>query len=97
MDFAYLERFAAGDRGVVREVLELFLQQAAIWAPQLEGAPTGWRDVAHTIKGAARGVGAGVLGDLCEAAETEGETALPAMQQGLDRAVAEIEAYLAQA
>lgn len=94
VDFGYLERFAAGDRRVVREVLELFLQQAQIWAPQLEAAPDGWRDVAHTIKGAARGVGAKVLGDLCEAAEREGETALPAVEEGLALAVAEITAYL---
>lgn len=95
VDFGYLERFAAGDRGVVREVLELFLEQARIWAPQIDGAPTGWRETAHTIKGAARGVGARLLGDLCEEAETQGETALPAVQRALAQAVTEIEAYLA--
>lgn len=96
VDFAYLERFAAGDRGVVREVLELFLEQARIWAAQIDGAPTGWRETAHTIKGAARGVGARLLGDLCEAAEAQGETALPAVEQALQQAVAEVEAYLAR-
>jgi outer membrane receptor for ferric coprogen and ferric-rhodotorulic acid len=36
VDFGYLEGFAAGDSGVVDEVLELFREQAALWTPMLD-------------------------------------------------------------
>lgn len=97
VDFAYLEGFAAGDRQVVREVLTLFRQQAQLWAGSLDGGDPGWRDVAHTIKGAARGVGAVALGDACARAEAEGEGALADVRAALDAAVAEIGDYLARA
>jgi HPt (histidine-containing phosphotransfer) domain-containing protein len=94
VDFGYLEGFAAGDRQVVDEVLKLFRQQADIWAGPLERADPGWRDVVHTVKGAARGVGANALGDACARAEAEGPGGLPAVRAALDAALADIEAYL---
>jgi HPt (histidine-containing phosphotransfer) domain-containing protein len=97
VDFAYLEDFAAGDKTVVREVLTLFRQQAEAWAQGLDSADPGWRDVVHTIKGAARGVGANALGDICARAEAEGPTGLTAVKAALDSAVADIAAYQARA
>src|SRR5688572_13085033 len=72
VDFGYLETFAAGDRGVVRDVLGLFLEQAKTWEIGLARPDAGWRDLVHTIKGTSRGIGAHELGDLAERAETEG-------------------------
>jgi HPt (histidine-containing phosphotransfer) domain-containing protein len=95
VDFAYLEGFAAGDRGVVREVLQIFLDQAKAWAGGLAAPDDGWRDLAHTIKGSARGIGARPLGDLAETAEREGPGQAEALRTELAAAVAEIEAYLA--
>jgi HPt (histidine-containing phosphotransfer) domain-containing protein len=95
VDFAYLEEFMAGDMAVVREVLDLFRQQAETWAAGLDPADPGWRDVVHTIKGAARGVGANPLGEICARAEAEGPSGLPAVRAGLAAAVAEIVAYQA--
>jgi HPt (histidine-containing phosphotransfer) domain-containing protein len=97
VDFGYLERFMAGDRAVVGEVLDLFLQQARIWAPRLTAEATDWRDVVHTIKGAGRGIGANRLGDICARAEADGEAVLPQVRAALDDAVAAIEAYRAKA
>jgi HPt (histidine-containing phosphotransfer) domain-containing protein len=94
VDFGYLEGFAAGDSGVVSEVLKLFLQQADIWAGSLDAAEAGWRDVVHTIKGAARGVGANRLGDACARAETDGADELPGVRKALAAAVADVQAYL---
>ena len=94
VDFGYLEGFAAGDATVVREVLMLFSQQAALWAGSLDAADPGWRDVVHTIKGAARGVGAKALGDVCAAAEADGPKGLAAVRAALDAAVADIQGYL---
>lgn len=97
VDFEYLERFAAGDRTVVDEVLILFRDQAAIWAPKLADGAPGWRDVVHTVKGAGRGIGANALGDVCAQAEAQGEALLPKVREALAEAVAAIEAYLARA
>ena len=97
VDFGYLERFAAGDRAVVIEVLALFAEQAALWAPRLTPEDAGWRDVVHTIKGAGRGIGANPLGDICARAESEGSDLLPQVRSALDETVAAIEAYQARA
>ncbi|HEY0438368.1 MAG TPA: Hpt domain-containing protein [Phenylobacterium sp.] len=96
MDFAYLEGFAAGDRQVVDEVLAMFLEQAKTWAPGLEPANAGWRDLAHTIKGSARGIGANALGDACARAEAEGEGGLPAVRVALAAVTAAIDGYRAK-
>ena len=96
MDFGYLESFTAGDRQVIAEVLALFRQQAEAWARSLNAADPGWRDVVHTIKGAARGVGANALGDVCARAEADGEDGLPAVREALQATVAEIAAYQAR-
>lgn len=93
VDFAYLEGFMAGDRAVIAEVLALFAQQAESWTPKLTAEAADWRDVVHTIKGAARGVGAFALGDQCARAETEGASQLPAVREALAVAIAEMTAY----
>ncbi|WP_372784717.1 Hpt domain-containing protein [Phenylobacterium sp.] len=97
VDFAYLEGYMAGDRQVVGEVLSLFRQQAQAWAGSLDPGDPGWRDVVHTIKGAARGVGARRLGDLCTQAEAQGAEGLPVVRAALEAVVAEIAAYQARA
>jgi HPt (histidine-containing phosphotransfer) domain-containing protein len=96
VDFGYLEGFAAGDVGVVAEVLDLFLQQAAGWVGALDQDGQAWADTVHTIKGAARGIGANALGDVCARAEAAGPGATPAVQASLAEAVAEISAYRAR-
>lgn len=93
VDFAYLESFAAGDAQVVEEVLALFREQAALWSKLLDPALDGWRDAVHTMKGAARGVGAFALGEACERAE-EGAEALDGVRHALDLALADVAAYV---
>ena len=93
VDFAYLEDFAQNDETVIEEVLALFREQAALWSAMLDPSSVGWRDAVHTIKGAARGVGAFALGDVCARAEAEGEGRLDAVRDSLDAALADIAAY----
>jgi hypothetical protein len=93
VDFSYLEGFAAGDETVVDEVLELFREQSAIWGGMLAPGHEGWRDAVHTIKGAARGVGAFQLGDICEMCEAGGPGRLNSVRDALDAALADIAAY----
>ncbi len=94
VDFAYLESYAADDLVVVQEVLELFRQQAGLWAPLLTPGGDGWRDAVHTIKGTARGIGARDLAQVCEEAEVAGEGRLAAVRDALDLALADVAAYV---
>jgi HPt (histidine-containing phosphotransfer) domain-containing protein len=91
VDFPYLEGFAAGDETLIDEVLDIFREQALMWSPLLDPSVEGWRDAVHTVKGAARGVGAFALGDACEAAEAGG--GLSAVRDALDLALLDIAAY----
>ena len=93
VDFAYLEDFAAGDLSVVEEVLALFRQQAELWSGMLREDGVGWRDAVHTIKGAARGVGAFALGEACAQAEIHGAARLGGVRHALDVALHDISAY----
>jgi HPt (histidine-containing phosphotransfer) domain-containing protein len=103
VDVTRLEAFCAGDRAVVVEVLGLFREQAHIWMRLLEdpAAADGFRDAAHTLKGAAAGVFAEALAQACDAAEAQaGES--PAVRQvlamrvrdALDPVLLDIAAYL---
>ncbi len=103
VDFAYLESFAAGDMAVVEEVLGLFREQAELWLRLLDSMAPGdaWRDAAHTIKGAARGIGANALAEACAAAEladspaaAERTALLDRVRDALDLTLADIAAYL---
>ena len=102
VDFDYLEGYAAGDMALVDEVLAIFREQAALWSPLIDPhhPAEGWGDAVHTLKGAARGVGAFALGAACEEAEKAEKTdeaAVPArlhaVQNALDLALADIAAY----
>jgi len=93
VDFGYLEDFAAGDAAVIDEVLALFREQAALWSTMLDPANDGWRDAVHTVKGAARGVGAVQLGEVCERCEA-GQESLEAVKTALDVALLDIAAYV---
>jgi hypothetical protein len=92
VDFAYLEGFALDDSTVIDEVLALFREQAALWTPMLDKSHPGWMDAVHTVKGAARGVGAFTLGDVCAEAEA-GTRSLGEVRNALDAALMDIAAY----
>ncbi len=97
VDFSVLERFAAHDDAVIEEVLNLFREQAQMWSRLLKPSGAAWRDAAHTVKGAASGIGAIELADACEAAEASPDElsapALSRLHDALDRALADIAAY----
>jgi hypothetical protein len=94
VDFDYLETFAAGDMTVVTEVLALFRQQAEGWLTGLEAPGDGWRDLVHTIKGSANGIGATGLGELAGRAEFADAAMAPQVKAALLEVLAEIEGYL---
>jgi HPt (histidine-containing phosphotransfer) domain-containing protein len=100
VDFAYLENYAAGDAGLIEEVLGLFDEQASLWLRLLDpaGDPGAWRDGAHTLKGASAGIGAGALSTVCGEAEAAAAETAPlkaALLDRLDNALNQVRADIA--
>ena len=97
VDFSVLEGFTGGDPQVTEEVLNLFREQAEIWAVMLSPTSPGWRDAAHTVKGAASGIGAAALARVCGEAEVAAdalaEPVLDRVRTALDQALADVAAY----
>ncbi len=98
VDFAYLENYTGGDAQVVEEVLRLFQQQCELWSPLLNTRHEGWRDAAHTLKGAAAGIGANALAAVAGEAEM-GDAAgaagrLERVRTAMDAALYDVAAYL---
>ena len=94
VDFAVLNGMTGGDDAINEEVLGLFVQQAAMWSPMLDVREDGWRDAVHTIRGAAAGIGAGTLAEVCQIAEAADKAAAPPL---LDRVRDALEIALADA
>ena len=82
-DPATLVELVGDDPAMLRDLLEEFLrnaekQTAEIAAAAMTNDTTTITGVAHTLKSAARSVGALALGELCQSLETAGRTvALP--------------------
>lgn len=97
VDFAVLERMTGGDDAVAEEVLGLFVQQAEMWSAMLDPSGPAWRDAAHTLRGAAAGIGASELAEAgAEAEQSEPPlhtTALDRVRTELDRALADVAAW----
>ncbi|HET7084153.1 MAG TPA: Hpt domain-containing protein [Rhizomicrobium sp.] len=74
IDLAHLGRYTGGDRTLNTEILKLFDDQVNGVVEQLltvleQRDTRKWREVTHTLKGAARGVGAFAMGEAAAAAE----------------------------
>lgn len=72
LDLDHLSRYTGGDNALEAELFGLFTTQAETCVARLETASEAeeWKAAAHTLKGASRGVGAMMLGEVCAAAET---------------------------
>ncbi|MEP7210289.1 MAG: Hpt domain-containing protein [Alphaproteobacteria bacterium] len=72
-----LRLMTSGDAELAAEALTIFRSQADLWGRMLDGGGDRqtWTDACHTIKGAARSVGAMELGDACARAEELGHSA----------------------
>lgn len=97
LDRAHLDAQTFGDADLAREVLSLFEDQCRRLLPPLldEGRPVGERaDLAHTLKGAALGVGAMQVAQASAAVETDLRTGGKAGLATLRTAIAETLAVL---
>jgi HPt (histidine-containing phosphotransfer) domain-containing protein len=107
IDLEHLARYTGGERALNEEVLRLFDDQITAMVAELHALIASrdakrWREVAHSIKGAARGVGAFAMGDLAAAAEPINPADAPAAKDVIAKLEREaqtvrafIEAYLA--
>lgn len=72
IDLDHLDRYVGGDRSLRDEILGIFEEQAEMWVRTLDprAEDSAWKDAAHALKGASRGVGAWAIGEICAEAET---------------------------
>ena len=76
IDHAHLARMTFGDRGLERELLELFDRQAAILLARMRTADAASvAALAHTLKGSALGVGASLVAQAAAAVEQASDAA----------------------
>lgn len=71
-DPSFLDAYTGGDTGIRNQVLEMFLDQAALLLERLDdarGDAKAWHAAAHSLKGCASGVGANGIADLARLAE----------------------------
>jgi HPt (histidine-containing phosphotransfer) domain-containing protein len=74
VDLDHLARYTGGDAALNAEILRLFDSQASELVQKLQTIleardARSWKVAIHTLKGAARGIGAFTLGDAAAAAE----------------------------
>ena len=74
VDIEHLSRYTGGDESLNAEVLHLFDVQTSELVDRLNNIldardAKSWKEITHTLKGAARGVGAFSLADAAAAAE----------------------------
>jgi HPt (histidine-containing phosphotransfer) domain-containing protein len=95
VDLDHLARYTGGDKSLNAEILRLFDGQISEMVARLQSVlerrdQKTWRQVTHTIKGAARGVGAFAMGQAAADAEPVDPAGHP------DRAVQALETLKSQ-
>lgn len=100
LDRSHFDMMTGADRPLQLEVLGLFRMQVEGWSAAFSEGP-GWRDLVHTMKGSARGIGFNALAEACERAEKAPEeeraAALVSVRAALDEALAALEQFAAEA
>ena len=100
IDSGHLDRMTLGDAGLTREVLTMFSAQAAGLIGRLQSMPSDAPNLAHTLKGSARAIGAFRVADAAEALEAairngdDPAQALAGLKDAVTEARAAIEAML---
>jgi HPt (histidine-containing phosphotransfer) domain-containing protein len=107
IDMEHLDRYTGGDAKVNAEVLRLFETQTNDLVARLQAIldardAKSWKQVTHTIKGAARGIGAFAMADAaaqCEPIDlsdrSRASTAISLLKTHTDAVQAFIQSYLA--
>jgi HPt (histidine-containing phosphotransfer) domain-containing protein len=93
VDMAHLARYTGGDSALNAEVLQLYDSQVSELVARLNSIleardAKSWKEVTHSLKGAARGIGAFGFADAAAAAEP---VDLAHDQEGASRALAALQ------
>ncbi len=100
IDIAHLKRMTLGDAGLEREVLAMFAGQAVRLIGALAALPADAAEIAHTLNGSARAIGAFGVADAAEAFEAslrdggEASEALAVLRHAVTEARQAIDAAL---
>ena len=99
IDIAHLKRMTLGDAGLEREVLAMFAGQAVRLIEALAAWPSDAAEIAHTLNGSARAIGAFQVAEASEAFEAalrggEASEALAALRDAVAQARQAIDAVL---
>ena len=100
IDIAHLKRMTLGDARLEREVLGMFAGQAVRLIEALAALPADAAEIAHTLNGSARAIGAFKVAEAAEALEAslrdggEASQALAALQQAIAEVRQAIDAAL---
>ncbi len=107
IDLEHLARYTGGEKDLNGEILRLFDGQVTDMVAELNALLASrdskrWREVAHTIKGAARGIGAFEMGEAAARAEpvnpadsAEAQAAIQKLEREAQTVRAFIQTYLA--
>lgn len=107
VDLEHLARYTGGDRALNAEIMRLFDGQASELVGRLHSIldardAKSWKEVTHTLKGAARGIGAFAMGDAAAACEpldladdARANAAIDVLKTRAEAVQAFIRAYLA--
>jgi HPt (histidine-containing phosphotransfer) domain-containing protein len=87
IDIDHLNRYTGGNVGLNEEILRLFEEQCVSTLARLEelakeegAGGKSWKELTHTLKGAARGVGAFGIADVAAEAEKTGSDIRAALE-----------------
>jgi HPt (histidine-containing phosphotransfer) domain-containing protein len=99
IDIAHLKRMTLGDAGLEREVLAMFAGQAVRLIGALAVQPSDAAEIAHTLNGSARAIGAFQVAEAAEAFEAalrggEASEELAALRDAVAQARGAIDAML---
>jgi HPt (histidine-containing phosphotransfer) domain-containing protein len=87
IDIAHLRRMTLGDARLEREVLAMFARQAVRLIEGLAAWPSDAAEIAHTLNGSARAIGAFKVAEAAEAFEANlSSEALSALKQAVAQA-----------
>ena len=95
IDMAHLKRMTLGDARLEREVLAMFARQVVGLTEGLAAWPSDAAEIAHTLNGSARAIGAFKVAEAAEAFEASlSSQALAALEQAVTQARQAIDAML---
>jgi HPt (histidine-containing phosphotransfer) domain-containing protein len=102
VDLEHLARYTGGDRDLNAEIMKLFDGQATELVAQLKTIlaardAKSWKMVTHTLKGAARGIGAFAMGDAaakCEPIDLDDQAHASDAIAALENRALDVQAFI---